>query len=167
MESSSRVLIIDDQTAIVQLLEEFLSNEGYDVEAITDSVEALRRLQRSPVPDLLVLDLMMPQVTGWEVLEALRSDPATAEVPVIVLTAAPRQGLVEFTQRSPDRCILLAKPIGLDELLTKIETMLDKDRPRGQAPGGDPKALSAKGKPEPPESQFTVHRWFARPGLAG
>ncbi|HBY94500.1 MAG: response regulator [Ardenticatenaceae bacterium] len=166
MASSNRVLIIDDQTAIVQLLEEFLSDEGYDVEGITDAVEALDRLHRPPRPDLLVLDLMMPQVTGWEVLDALRSDPATADVPVILLTAAPRQGQVEFTRRRPDHTILLAKPIGLDELLIQVAAMLNDREPPGHATGGDhPKSSSTGRAAESPDSQ-SARRSFTRPGFA-
>lgn len=166
MASSSRVLIIDDQTAIVQLLEEFLSDEGYEVEGITDAVEALDRLQRAPTPDLLVLDLMMPQVTGWEVLDALRADPSTSDVPVVLLTAAPRQGQVEFANRKPDRTILLAKPIGLDELLTQIAAMLDQRGPPGRSPGGESKADSADSDSGSSQSRFTPHRWFTQPGFA-
>jgi two-component system response regulator MprA len=162
MAATKRLLVIDDQIAIVQLLEELLTEEGYEVEGITDSVEALERVLRPPRPDLLILDLMMPQVTGWEVLETLRSNPATATVPVILLTAAPRQGQVELNQRNPSLCILLAKPIGLDELLMQIESMLSRS-PRQTNDTGH---QSTSAESEQLSDRFTLHHWATRKRFA-
>lgn len=81
-----KVLIAEDDANIVESLSFVLEREGFAVRAVLDGEAALREL-RADAPDLLVLDLMLPRMNGFEVLKAVKSDPALAAVPVIVLTA--------------------------------------------------------------------------------
>ena len=83
---ATRVLIAEDEPNIVESLSFVLEREGFAVRAVLDGEAALREL-RADAPDLLVLDLMLPRMNGFEVLTAVKSDPALAAVPVIVLTA--------------------------------------------------------------------------------
>ena len=83
---ATRVLIAEDEPNIVESLSFVLEREGFAVRAVLDGEAALREL-RADAPDLLVLDLMLPRMNGFEVLKAVKSDPALAAVPVIVLTA--------------------------------------------------------------------------------
>ena len=83
---ATRVLIAEDEPNIVESLSFVLEREGFAVRAVLDGEAALREL-RADAPDLLVLDLMLPRMNGFEELKAVKSDPALAAVPVIVLTA--------------------------------------------------------------------------------
>jgi CheY-like chemotaxis protein len=82
----TRVLVVDDNSDSVAILRGFLEARHYAVAAAATGVEALDRLRREEF-DLMLLDVMMPGMSGFEVLAKLRSDPATASVPVILLTA--------------------------------------------------------------------------------
>jgi len=81
-----RVLIAEDDPNIVESLSFVLGREGFDVSAALDGEEALRRLRGTP-PDVMLLDLMLPKRNGFEVLKAVKSDPALRAMAVIVLTA--------------------------------------------------------------------------------
>ena len=78
----SKILIVDDEPAIVELLEEHLRSEGYDTEHAFSGEEALVVLERS-IPDLVILDLMLPGMDGYQVLRSLRADGR--QTPVLIL----------------------------------------------------------------------------------
>lgn len=80
------VLVVDDEPAVCTLLEVVLGEAGYGVERAEDGEQALEHVRESP-PDVCVLDVMMPRVDGWEVLRSVRANPATADLPVVMLTA--------------------------------------------------------------------------------
>ena len=84
--SGYRVLLVDDDPAIVRLLELNFRFEGFEVETASRGEEALQKAS-AVRPDAIVLDVMMPGVDGWEVVERLRDDPALAETPVVFLSA--------------------------------------------------------------------------------
>lgn len=83
---ATRVLIAEDEPHIVESLSFVLEREGFVVSAVLDGEAALREL-RADAPHLLILDLMLPKMNGFEVLKAVKSDPVLASIPVIVLTA--------------------------------------------------------------------------------
>lgn len=94
---ATRVLIAEDEPHIVESLSFVLEHAGYAVRTALDGEAALREL-RASAPDLLILDLMLPRMNGFEVLKAVRADAALRAIPVIVLTArgqAQDRGLVE------------------------------------------------------------------------
>jgi CheY-like chemotaxis protein len=84
-----KVLVIDDEPAVRRVLSGFLVQAGYTVTAAADGREALEMVVAGGVPDLIVLDLMMPTMNGFEVLSALRINKDWADIPVIILTATP------------------------------------------------------------------------------
>lgn len=84
--SNGRVLVVDDEEGIRVLCRVNLELGGYEVSEAADGIEALEKA-RSTRPDLMFLDVMMPRMDGWEVLRQLKEDPATASIPVVMLTA--------------------------------------------------------------------------------
>src|SRR5918996_1879437 len=125
------ILIADDEPAILQLNRLYLSREGYTVHAARDGQEALD-LARRLKPDLIVLDLMMPRVDGWEVCRQLRKDATTP--PIIMLTAKDEDvdKVVGLEIGADD---YVTKPFNPRELLARIKAIL---RRAGQ--GADPNA---------------------------
>ena len=81
-----RILVVDDEPNIRRLLEHHLLRRGYRVDLCSNGAEALQRI-REHRPDLVVLDVMMPEMDGFEVLGRMKEDPATVEIPVLMLTA--------------------------------------------------------------------------------
>ena len=79
--------MVDDEAPVLEVLRGFLTKAGYDVLAASNGAAGLELVHAGPSPDLIVLDLMMPVMTGFEVLSALRANKAWASIPVIVLTA--------------------------------------------------------------------------------
>jgi DNA-binding response OmpR family regulator len=102
-----QVLIVEDEPHIVESLAFILGREGYAVAAVTDGESALARLRRQP-PDLVILDVMIPRLNGFEVLKTVKTDPALQGIPVMVLTA---KGQVQDRR--------LAEEIGSDGFMTK------------------------------------------------
>jgi CheY-like chemotaxis protein len=82
----SRILIVDDSQTILHFLRAVLENEQYEVDVATDGNEALAKASQS-LPDLVVTDSLMPNMDGFALLRALRNDPATEAIPVIMLTS--------------------------------------------------------------------------------
>src|SRR5277367_3038269 len=116
------ILIVDDQDANVKLLERFLAEAGYtSVTSTTDprEVVALYRVHRH---DLILLDLQMPEMDGFEVMEGLKADAAADYLPVIVLTAQPAHKLRALQAGARD---FISKPFDLLEVKTRIQNMLE------------------------------------------
>jgi CheY-like chemotaxis protein len=109
------ILIAEDDDAIRDALATLLEEEGYRVVTARDGAEALARLHALPRPRLVLLDLMMPVMSGWEFLRRLRADPDTADIPVLVLSAshlsAPPEGASAF----------FSKPVRIGALLDSLE----------------------------------------------
>jgi CheY-like chemotaxis protein len=118
-----RILVVEDDPAVLQALAIVLEQEGYDVATAGNGREALAALEGGRPPDLILLDLWMPVMNGWEFLERLRADRTPArELPVIVVTAdakAAARGL-------PVQAVV-TKPMDVDVLLAEIRRR-DGDR---------------------------------------
>ena len=111
------VLVVDDNTDAVEALGQILEYEGYAVATAYDGREALDYLGGHPPPDLIVLDLMMPVMNGWELRAELAKLPAFAKVPIVVMTA-----LAEAAEIEADA--IVAKPIDLKRLLLIMDRLL-------------------------------------------
>lgn len=85
MTGRPRVFVVDDDPAMVEAVMAVLGHDGFDVDGASDAAAALRAVLRTP-PQLLVLDVNMPGLTGWEMCDILRRQPATAQMPVLFLT---------------------------------------------------------------------------------
>ena len=89
-EEKVHVLVVDDYAENVELLKELLTASGYEVTTAYDGEEALKKVDRRK-PDLILLDIMMPKMDGYQVCEALRNKEETKEIPIIFVTANPAQ----------------------------------------------------------------------------
>ncbi len=114
MDEGSPVLVVDDDPDIRDTLRDVIEAEGYPVVCAADGVEALQAIARGPRPSLVVLDLMMPRLSGWDVLAAIRADRALADLPVAVISAAGCRAA------PPGATWFLQKPIDLDTLLAVV-----------------------------------------------
>lgn len=99
------VLMVEDDDNFSSELGSFLLSEGCEIERVRDGGEALRRIQRVPVPRLLLLDLLLPTVDGWHFYAELRKNPELPHIPIVVLTGAGRMestglvGIVDFLRK--------------------------------------------------------------------
>lgn len=116
---AKKILVVDDERHIVRLVEVNLTRAGYDVVTAYDGVEALEKV-KSEHPDMIVLDVMMPRMDGFEVLKRLQADPATQDIPVIMLTAKAQDADI-FRGWSSGVSSYLTKPFNPRELLTFVE----------------------------------------------
>lgn len=120
---SKTIMVVDDEKRLVSLVESYLAQEGYRVVTANDGKEALPIASREK-PDLIILDLMMPEMDGFTVLDHLKNNPDTASIPVIVVTAK------ELTAQEKDRLsgqieLLMQKGSFMDnELLKEIRTLV-------------------------------------------
>ena len=117
------ILAVDDEKAIVRLVQVNLERHGYTVLTAFDGKEALEKIALAP-PDLVVCDVMMPYMDGFEVLRRLRLNPETRDLPVIMLTAKAMDNDVYEGWRSGADCYL-TKPFNPSELLAFIKRILD------------------------------------------
>jgi phosphate regulon transcriptional regulator PhoB len=135
---SSRVLIVEDEPDIRELVVHHLKREGYQVSVAASGEEALRQVQASP-PDLVLLDLMMPAMNGLEVCRRLRQDPVTASLPIVMLTAKGDEvDRVLGLELGADDYVV--KPFSPKELLARVRAVLRRSLP---APGASPTTLGA------------------------
>jgi CheY-like chemotaxis protein len=117
MANGPEVMVVEDDEAIRETLAEVLADEGFAVTWAANGAEALRLLRGTRAPRLILLDLMMPIMNGWELREALRRDPALACIPVVIISAD--NGL---PQKASALAVdgYLAKPFHLEALLSTV-----------------------------------------------
>ncbi|MCB0191891.1 MAG: response regulator [Anaerolineae bacterium] len=128
MSFSSTILIVDDQPSVRKSLEGLLIGQGYNLEFASNGSEGLEKASEI-VPDLIILDVMMPRMNGFEVCEHLRSDPILAEVPILMLTALDDlSSKVQGLEAGADD--FLSKPFNRLELLARIRTITRLNRYR-------------------------------------
>ena len=119
---ASKILVVDDQPINVQLLKRKLEREGMIVASAYSGREALD-LVKQDKPDLILLDIMMPEMDGIEICQSLQADPATQSIPIIFITAhTSKEGKIEGL--SVGAVDYITKPIDLDETLARIQTQL-------------------------------------------
>ena len=120
------VLVVDDDPVILRLLEASFEMEGFTVVGAADGVEGLERA-REVMPDVVVLDVMMPRMTGHEVATALRSDPRTARIPIIFVTARAQSSDVERgLELGVDDYV--TKPFDPLDLIARVNTVLARSK---------------------------------------
>lgn len=124
MNGTPRILVADDEPDILELVTYRLTRSGYQVIAARDGEEALR-LALEHVPDLVVLDVMMPKLDGYDLTRRLRAEPATSRIPVILLTARVQEADVSrgFDAGADD---YLKKPFSPDELVARVRAVLGR-----------------------------------------
>ena len=125
-EARSRILVVDDDALIRGLLEDELVGQGYEVSTARDGEEALEKVATES-PDLILLDVMMPKLDGYEVCRRLKSDDRTILIPVVMLTAmtATHERITGIEAGADD---FLSKPHNRAELLTRVRSLLKLKR---------------------------------------
>lgn len=122
----SRVLIVDDSETVVNFLRMILESEKYEVDTAFDGTEGLARARES-LPDLVITDSIMPGMDGFAFLHALRGDPATEAVPVIMLTSGDPHD-PDHIVRSPQPDAFVKKSADLGPLLAEVREALSRRR---------------------------------------
>jgi len=134
------ILVIDDDPSILRLIGVMLQRGGFQVELAGDGEDGLATAFRQP-PDLVIADVMMPGLSGYQVCERLRADPRTAHVPIIILTAR-SQPVDQKTALEAGADLYLAKPITPDELARAVKELLS--RPTDVSPPAATRILAAR-----------------------
>lgn len=125
--TATNILIVEDEEALATLLEYNLGKEKYDVSVASDGEEALLKVEES-TPDLIVLDWMLPKVSGIEVCRRIRSKPETRNIPIIMLTARSEESdRVRGLETGADD--YLTKPFSTNELIARVRAVLRRIRP--------------------------------------
>ena len=132
MKSTPEVLMVDDNPADIDLTSEVLaqSQRHFHVNAVNDGAEAISFLRRqgkyanAPVPDLVVLDLNLPQKDGCEVLSNIKADPALAKIPVVIFTTSQASSDITRSYKLGANCYL-RKPGNLPEFVAVVQSMAD------------------------------------------
>ncbi len=148
------ILVVEDEARIAQVVAAYLERDGYRVRQAPDGRQALA-LAWAEVPDLIVLDLMLPEISGWDVTRQLRQDPRTARVPIIMATAR---------DEVPDRIVGLelgaddyvVKPYDAKELVARVHAVLRRvNEPVAASPAS---SFLRRGDLEIDRARFTVRR---------
>jgi len=120
--AATRILVVDDDEQNVELLEAYLTAAGYQVLRAHDGASALRQVAEHD-PDLVLLDIMMPDISGYEVCKRIRKTPASAAIPVLMVTAL---GALKDIERGIEAGTddFLTKPINRLELLARVRSLM-------------------------------------------
>jgi DNA-binding response OmpR family regulator len=139
---ATRVLVVDDEPDIVELLSHNLESEGFEVFRASAGMEALNEA-RKHLPDLILLDLMLPDLDGFSICEILRCQPSTAGIPVVLLTAMagelPR--LHGFESGAADYCL---KPVRMADLKQRIRCLMEARDARREAEAQNAEAATSR-----------------------
>jgi len=178
MPKGTKILMVDDDKMLIDLYKERLELAGYTVEISRDGEECLAKIHQVK-PDLVLLDIMMPKVSGYETLASIKSDPATKDIPVIILSALMRDiNKTKAIESGADDYIIKSEAMPVD-VIQKIEAVLKKyhkdvpsspsvepspqpaaDRPMAEVPPSSlpssppPPATTSGPPPASPEIQF-------------
>lgn len=127
-----KILIVEDEPDIVKMLEYNLKKEGFRITSAPDGSEALRRTERER-PDIIILDLMLPEIDGLEVCRALKKNQDSAHIPVIMLTAKSQEAdkIVGLELGADD---YITKPFSVRELIARIKAVLRRAREKENLP---------------------------------
>ena len=120
-KDTNRILIVDDSPEILSIAEAILSSAGYETIAYNNGLIALQIMELLP-PDLIILDITMPKIDGYEMTRRIRSNPAWNNTPILLYTALDRSQAVLGLEYGADD--LLSKPFSIQELLGKVNSLL-------------------------------------------
>ena len=119
-----KILVVEDQTDLLELLRLQFKEEGFAIATATNGMDAVRKA-RSLVPDLILLDVMLPELDGFAVCELLRRDPATSGIPVIMVSGLPGQ-LPRCAGIESGATDFVTKPVSPADLVIRVKDVLSK-----------------------------------------
>jgi len=122
-----RILCIEDESEMIDLIRLILGRRGFDVIGASGGVEGLEMI-RQEKPDLILLDLMMPDMDGWEVYQQMKADEETRNIPVVVVTAKAQSIDKVLGLHIAKVDDYIAKPFSPQELLNSVEKVLDRSK---------------------------------------
>lgn len=125
--AGERILVVDDELAISELVSEALKRQGFRVETASDGDSALEKAETT-LPDLILLDLMLPKLDGWEVCRRLKNQASTKRIPIMMLTARrdEREVIAGLEIGADD---YLKKPFSLGELVARVKALIRRSIP--------------------------------------
>jgi DNA-binding response OmpR family regulator len=119
--NSQTIVVIDDEQALLDILDLSLSSHGYNVITVSNGLKAMEIIKKTQ-PDLVLLDIVMPDINGWEILKCLEENQETAGLPIIMISAVPPYP--EMKQILKDNVLYYqSKPFNFEQLLQKMETV--------------------------------------------
>jgi CheY-like chemotaxis protein len=121
-DKKPKILIVDDEPFVVRIVQTNLKMEGYDVVVATDG-EAALQMVHTEQPNLIILDVLLPKMNGWEVLNQLKADAATSHIPVMLLTVIHEMETLE-QEKMAQAQRLLTKPFEPMDLITAVKQLL-------------------------------------------
>ena len=157
------VLVVDDDPVILKLLEVNFEMEGFEVVRAADGFEGLERA-RAVLPDIVVLDVMMPRMTGYEVAKALREDDGTAHIPIIFVTARAQSSDVE---RGMELGVddYITKPFDPLDLIDRVNTLLARSQAFADGETRSGGGVASAPEPDPGPGPAPAPEPPAEPGL--
>ncbi|RDV40007.1 DNA-binding response regulator [Bradymonadaceae bacterium TMQ3] len=133
---SKLILIVEDEPDLVENLDYNLRREGFEADAALTGQQALARLHERPLPDLIVLDLMLPDLSGFEICRRVRADQTTRHIPILMLTARGEDHeRVEGFEAGADDYVV--KPFNVRELMLRVRAVLRRSEGPDDAPALD------------------------------
>lgn len=127
-EHKTRILLVDDEPSIVKMVSKRLEVEGYEVSVATDGQDALRKAQ-TELPNLIILDLMLPKMNGYEVCRLLKFDQKFQHIPIVLFTAK-SQDQDEQMGKECGADAYIRKPFKAQELLEQLRALLNREVPQ-------------------------------------
>jgi len=128
MSDKKRIMVVDDDPDIVDSVKSFLEKEGFAVDTAYDGKEGLEKIRANP-PDAIVLDVMMPEMDGYQVCEVLKGDDALSEIPVVLLTAvASHVTTTQYTHAdglNVEADDYLPKPVTAEQIVNAVKDLLE------------------------------------------
>jgi two-component system response regulator VicR len=126
-QAVKRILCIEDEPEMIDLIRLILSRRGFEVQGAAGGTEGLRKV-REELPDLVLLDLMMPDMDGWEVYQQMKADNKTRNIPVIVVTAKAQSIDKVLGLHIAKVDDYIAKPFSPQELLNSVDEVLQRNK---------------------------------------
>lgn len=122
--SKKRILVVDDSETSRTFVKQALEGLGYEVAEAADGEQALRKVQERP-PDLLIMDVIMPEMTGWDLCARIKGSSDRGQIPIIIITTKDKEhDMLRSFESGADE--FLNKPINVDDLASSIDRLLNR-----------------------------------------